>query len=378
MRLEGPMGVIPLGLSRRVLLTGGLLLGGAAMLVPVARAQTVTFGADVSQTPNTAFDCSQRPDGEGSIAGGSCTWTTDDVPTDPSEGLITPAGTGTITAVRIHVGATTGPMELVEFTFEVNTLNENASCCTAAYVSQPFTPAANSITTLSTDLPVHTDGPGEESSPPYQVGDLLALNILEDGVDIPALDETSSDLPENDWPDDAVHWPAYVQGETDVAGGYTGYVLDMNADWEPGTPSSPPPPTVSPTPTVTPVAPAPPVLPTPTLTLAGARPTVKPGKVNIGIDCGAAAACSGTIAIENEPLVGATVAAKSKQHENRIVYAQGSFSVSTGQKKTIAAPLTNKGRTAEHKHQKLTVYIDITLGTGSAAHRLDKKVTLLF
>jgi hypothetical protein len=141
----------------------------------------------------------------------------------------------------------------------------------------------------------------------------------------------------------------------------------MNADWEPGTPSSPPPPTVSPTPTVT---------STPTVALAGPKPTVKHGRVNVGINCGADAACNGTITIEDQPLVGATSAAK--RNKPKIVYAKGSFSLTAGQNKTIAALLTTRGRTAAEKKQKLTVYIDITLGGGSSAHKLDKKVTLMF
>lgn len=337
---------------------------------PSASAQTVTFGADLSQAPNTTIDCTGDPDGGFQITHpSSCTWAEGDNPTDPSEGFITPAGTGTITAVRIRVGATTGPMELVVLTLEVDPTNENVSCCTAAYVSPPFTPAANAITTLNTDLPVHTDADGEESAPPYQVGDMLGLSVLESGVDIPAIDELGSGLPENDLPSDSILWPSFAQGETAVMGGYLGYQLDMNADWVESTGSPGPPSTTPPPPTVA-VG--------PTVTVGSSKPTVKHSKVNVPLDCGAADACDGTIAIESKPLAQATAAGKSKKKSKPIVYAKGTFSLKAGADGTAGAPLTLEGKAAAREQKKLTVYVDVTIGSGTSAKTTSKKITLRF
>ncbi len=340
------------------MLVGVLVLGASS-----ASAQTVTFGADLSQAPNTAIDCTGDPDGGFPITHpSSCTWAEAENPTAPSEGFITPAGTGTITTVRIRVGATTGSMELVVLTFEVDPANGSASCCTAAYVSQPFTPTANSITTLNTSLPVHTDTSNEESAPPYQAGDMLALSVLQSGVPIPAIDELPSGAPPNEQPSDSILWPAYVQGQTAVMGGYDGYQLDMNADWVQSGGSPGPPPTTPPAPTVT---------------IGSSKPTVKGNKVTMQLDCGTAAACDGTVAIENKPLAQATAASKSTKPKT-IVYAKGTFNLKAGTDGTVGAPLTSKGKTAAHKHKKLTVYIDITVGSGSSTKTTSKKVTLRF
>jgi hypothetical protein len=340
---------------------------------PAASAQTVTFGADLSQAPNAPLDCTGDPDGGFPITHpSSCTWAEPENPMAPSEGFVTPAGTGTITAVRIRVGATTGQMELVVLTFEVDPTNGSASCCTAAYVSPPFTPAANSITTLNTNLPVHTDTSGEESAAPYQAGDMLALSVLESGVPIPAIDELPSNLAPNEQPSDSILWPAYVQGQTEVMGGYDGYQLDMNADWVESAGSPGPPPTTPPPPTVTVGGSK------PTVTLGSAKPTVKDNKVTMRLGCGAAAACDGTIAIESQPLAQAAAASESAKKPKTIVYAKGTFSLKAGAKGTVGAPLTTEGKAAAHKHKKLTVYIDIAVGNGAAAKTTSKKVTFRF
>ena len=339
-----------------------------AVCASAAPAQTVTFGADVAnEVPQSTYDCTHFPGAFGNgvwnavpgyLNASSCTWTTPQNPVKPSEGLVTPGGTGTITTVRLRVGAVTGPMQLVVFNFEVDPANGNARCCNAAYVSQPFTPTANAITTLHTSLPVHTDtGVGQESAPPYEVADMLGLNIDEDGVPIPAVDYTGRGLPVNQLPSDNLHWPAYVQGQTDLAGGYYGYQLDMNADWVTGTTTPPPPPVVVP----------------PTVTFAKTAPTVKRGKTYVGLNCARSVACAGTLAIENRPLATA-IDASASNRKKTIVYAQGAFRIPAGKHSTVSVPLKASGRAAAKAHKRLTVYIDITMGT----HKQSRKVTLRF
>jgi hypothetical protein len=362
--------------ARRAVLCMVLLSGMCT--VGAAKAQTVTFGANVTtEVPQSTYDCTQEPGAFGNGAwtpvpgylnDSSCTWTTPANSVNPSESLVTPGGTGTITTVRLRVGAVTGPMRLVVLNFEYDPSNENAQCCNAAYVGQPFTPAANSITTLQTSLPVHTDAGGQESAPPYEVADLLALNIDEDGVPIPVVDYTGRGLSVNALPSDNIHWPAYVQGQTDLAGGYYGYQLDMSADWVSGSSTPPPKPSVIvPKPTV--------IVPKPTVSFASLKPEVRHGKTYLGLGCGKGAACSGTIAIENRPLAGAAAASKGKTKSTpTVIYAQGSFKLAAGKHATVAVPLKAKGRAAASGHKRLTVYIDITMGT----HKQSKKLTLRF
>jgi hypothetical protein len=201
-------------------------------------AQVTTFGADLSRAPDVPFDCTVFPLGNGAtqpVVGpeSSCTWTTATGGTSPSAGLLTPAGAGVISTVRVRVGPITGPMQIVVLTVEVNATTGRVGCCTAAYVSPTFTPAADAVTTLSTNLPVQTDGPGQESSPGLHVGDILALSILGDGVPIPLVNVTGSGEPPIEQPSDFAIYPAYVQGQTMLASGTYGYLLDMNADWTP-------------------------------------------------------------------------------------------------------------------------------------------------
>jgi hypothetical protein len=231
--------------ARRTVLCGAALVAVAQLPIPAAGATVVTFGAPLSRAPNTAFDCTRYPLGNGGTNpvygdSSSCVWTTATNPLAPSEGLLTPAGTGTIRTIRIRVGPRTGAMQIDVLTVEVDSENGKVSCCTAAFVSRSFTPAANSITTLRASLPVHTDAPGQQSSPPLEVGDILALSILEDGVPIPAIDDTGAGIPAYQLPTGDVHYPAYAQGETDVMSGTFGYQLDMNADWYSGLSSTRP------------------------------------------------------------------------------------------------------------------------------------------
>jgi hypothetical protein len=202
--------------------------------------QPVTFGADVSQPPNAQFDCTTYPLGDGTnqrvigVDDSSCTWATGQGDANnQSAGLITPAGTGTITTVRLHVGPTTGQMELVVLQLELNHATGILVCCSVVFVGQPFTPSAGGVTTIQTNIPVHTDGPGQQSSPPLQVGDMLGITVLEDGVPIPAIDERSSGLAQNQMPADDGWWPAYTQAHPTLASGTVGFQLDMNADWVP-------------------------------------------------------------------------------------------------------------------------------------------------
>jgi hypothetical protein len=365
-------------LTGRLVARGGIPVVLALGLAPAAAAQTTTFGASLSQAPDVGFDCTAFPIGNGGTQtplgnDSSCTWSTPTNATAPSEGMLTPAGTGTIAAVRVRVGPTTGPMELVVLQVTESAFDGSVSCCEASYVSPPFTPTANSITTLPTDLPVHTDAPGQQSSPGLEVGDILALSILEDGVPIPAIDETGSGLPANQLPTDNVEFPAFVQGQNAIDSGTYGYQLDMNADWVEGTPSPPPTPTVGPTPLVTPT-----ITPTPTVTLGRSTPSVKGGDVHVKLGCGAAAACKGTLAIESKPLAGTAAAKKPKHSSAPIVYAKGSFKLSAGAEKSVSAPLTAKGRSAARGHKRIDVYIDLTYGAGPTAKRISHRVKLRF
>ncbi len=213
----------------RVLLaaTGALLVASSSA---AAAAHPETIGANLRQAPDANFDCTVIPfefsaPGKG---GNSCTWGNPEVPGSALGGLDAP-GNGTITQVKLRVGATTGKMQIVilRTLFDPRDLANN-ECCVAVARSSVFTPVRNGITTLNVRLPVRAD-----SSPTARVDflDQVALSILEKGVKIPVIDETS--LPIQDQPVDNYNTPAMKLGEKQLASDPDGFRLDMQARWVP-------------------------------------------------------------------------------------------------------------------------------------------------
>jgi hypothetical protein len=329
---------------------GALLVGCG--LPSVASAQTITFGAPLTEPPDVSFDCTALPLPSGALGAptgnnSSCTWATASNPARPSEGMTTPPGTGTVTAVRIRVGPTTGPMSLVVLEESKDLGTGSVSCCNATFVGQPFMPTADAVNAFRTNLPVHTDADGQPSSPGIQVSDVLGLSILNDAIPIPALDETSSGLPAGELPSDEIADPASVQGQESNVTATKGYQLDMQADWVPGTP--PP--------------------PTPRVRVAHGRLTVGNGYVHVPLRC-RRDVCKGTIAVASEPLGSGSAAA--------ITYATGSFRIGQNLYRSIAVPLTADGKAAAGRHERLAVYVDITYRTPVSPKRISHKVTLRF
>jgi hypothetical protein len=188
----------------------------------------VILGANLKKAPNVTFDCSVipfefSPSGTG---GPSCAWGNPLVPGTTEGGLDVP-GTGTIKRVRIRVGPKTGRMQLVILRTVVDPNNFNSQCCIFAARSSVFTPARNGITTLDVKLPVKLAAVGS-----VDVIDQVGIQILEDHVPIPVINETS--LPIQNQPVDNMNAPAFTKlGASQLAADPAGYRLDMQADWFP-------------------------------------------------------------------------------------------------------------------------------------------------
>jgi hypothetical protein len=106
----------------------------AALLVVAATcgdAGAVTFGADLSLAANTGFDCTVWPVIGSFVASNAqtCTWSSFAVPADLTQGLIVPAGDGTVTQVRVKVGASTGQMQVVVFQALRDGDTNDVGCC---------------------------------------------------------------------------------------------------------------------------------------------------------------------------------------------------------------------------------------------------------
>src|SRR5262245_6046925 len=91
---------------------GALIVMALLARSPGAFAQKMTFGNDLTLPANVPFDCSVWPIPGQFVPTGqaTCTWSSS---LSPTHGLFVPAGNGTVTQVRVKVGDTTGPMQVV-------------------------------------------------------------------------------------------------------------------------------------------------------------------------------------------------------------------------------------------------------------------------
>jgi hypothetical protein len=314
----------------------------------------ITFGASLTQAPNVTFDCSVIPyTNPLSSPGTSCTYGTPlfDVSNTADGGLDSPGnGTGNVYQVKLRVGASTGPMQLVVLRtlFDPNDLSNN-QCCVDVAQSSTFTPVANGITTSNVDLPM---GEGQESDNGATVDylDQLGLSILEDGVEIPVINETSLEATEQQ-PVTTYNAPAMTLGKSQLAGDPDGYELDMQATWYPPGQS-------------------PAVVAFPTK-----ADTVKGNNALVNVGCGNAP-CDGTVTITGPPVAGkaALVAKASKP----VTYASGTVKLAAGASSAVPAKLTSKGRALARKHKRLKVTITVKLTNLSPAKTFTRSVELKF
>jgi hypothetical protein len=225
------------------------LVGAWTMLAiaGVAGAQStpsapVTIGADLSRAPDVAFDCSVIPfmnsvTGQLTPAPGgpSCTWGSPlfDASQSDGGGLDVP-GTGTIDQVKLRVGASTGPMQIVILRTLFNPADTaDNECCVAQAASSVFTPVANATTTLNVALPVAVDA-NPNDNPEFL--DQVGLSILEDGVPVPLVNETGVAV--QDQPVGVYEAPAVAIGQSKLDSDPSGFALDMQALWSPSAQSA--------------------------------------------------------------------------------------------------------------------------------------------
>ena len=211
---------------RRLVLTGAVL---AVFALPASASASTTFGANLNRVPNNPNTCGSFDNGfyDPSLFN-TCSWDFNNLAT--GESVFPPIGQGVISRVRVRVGPTTGPMQVV---VEQALRKDNPSdpghptyaCCQAIQLSQVFTPAPNAITTVPVNLSVRSDIAPDPASG-YYVDQHLALSVLARNVPIPASTDSNSYL--TGW------FPAWRNGD-ERAGGYgtSGYVILFNADWDP-------------------------------------------------------------------------------------------------------------------------------------------------
>ena len=213
-------------LVRMVLLVG--VLCGAT-----ETARAIPFGTDLSRPPSVqAGFC---PGFTPFQPQPTCAWYSVNLQT--GESPFPPAGNGVVSQVRVRVGGSTGPMQVVVLrglrSAKVVPSNPEIgfpgsagySCCKAVAASQVFTPAPGTVTAIPVNLPTRNDLAPDPTTGLY-VGDFLALQILRPDVRIPFAADPGAVA--GGW------FPAW-QANEERAGTYgiTGAAILLNGDWNP-------------------------------------------------------------------------------------------------------------------------------------------------
>jgi len=356
----------------------GLLLLAAAVTLPCmpATASAVTFGADLNQPANNSITCADGWPNQLYPYGGlsfydtgnaSCMWTG----SSTAQTLYAPSS-GTVTAVRVKVGAISGQMQIVV----IRTLYKNTfvagrpelACCVIERYSPAFTPQANATTTVPTSLPmVEEPTPVPTDTTTVAAGDLLALEVLEPNVPVPAYTATAgaseAAIPDFAWlpaPSQAGA-PAPSPNVVSYNGDFSGYQVLMNAEMG-GAPKPNPIPTPSP---------APPVLQQvlPALAFPKLMLPVRGGRVTLPLQC-AHANCVGDVLLQSIEQPGATIAG-AKHKSKSVTYGSGVVNVPSGAKGKVTIKLNAAGKKAT-RHKSLKAWANFTLGST----KLSKRITL--
>ena len=370
-------------LSRGGRLSALAALAAAALFFTAAGAgaQVTTFGMDLTQPANVTFDCSVWPV---PLLGNhvmlvptgaqSCTWTSN-IPVIGAPSLFVPAGNGTVTQVRVKVGAITGPMQVVVLQGLREEFTNNAGCCQQVSQSEVFTPQANAITAVPVQLPVRNDVMPDQNH--IFAFDILALSILAPGVPIPAFDTGNYT---NNGPFDGIDFPASQPNASIQPADAFGYVLLMNADWVPGGggPGSPPG--------------GPPGQSGPPLRFETPAALVQHNQANIDLTCALTATpCVGNLVLQNQPAPGAVMlpmatlaggtivrgASEVRPDATHVVtYGRGSFNLLAGTTGMVSARLKPLARRRTRRHRTLQVWANMTITSTNPSQVVSGQLTL--
>jgi len=172
----------------------GAVVAFAVMVSAPVSAGAVTFGTNLELPANfPAVTCGAGVPNQSLFTffppySGSCMWSSI-VVGSASESLTAP-GTGTVTTVRVKTGANAGPMQInvVRFLFRQtgNSAQPELDCCFVEAYGPEFIPAANTVTTVPTNLPVVVEPtPPPEDTHTIAATDQLVLSSLNPNVQVP-------------------------------------------------------------------------------------------------------------------------------------------------------------------------------------------------
>lgn len=233
-----------------------LLLAVATLALAAIRspaAQAVTFGSDLSQTPNLGFGCEARPyialGGAQLIPTGtsSCMWWP--APLTAASTYV-PVGQGVATAARVRSGPNPAPLRISVIS------SGGGLCCTHQRSSEIFRPAPNAVTTVPLAL---SAGSGlDPNRPGSQYSDIVVVSAVGPGT-LPVHDFGVHGSFDTSVPAASFLHPELTNGNSNTDVGWMdGYEVLLQVDWSPTGQQAP----QLPTPTApTPAAPQTPTAP---------------------------------------------------------------------------------------------------------------------
>lgn len=405
---------------RRALVATLLL---ALVSVPAARSEPVTYGPNLDQYSDTNTNtCINNPFKAGSLPGPSCTWTSL-AATGPRTGGQGVLATGTISQVKVKVGATTGKMQVVVMRYEAQiSANSGASepqsiPLTAVAASPVFTPAANTTTTIPVELPTKIEVQQPNPQTLVLSYDFVGLSVLEEHVPVPAAanvtehekvpsfeEEEGVTIPEKEievQPHTLVADPALQtdgqSGSAEIGKGFL-VLMDFTFTETPGAPTfvqllsglirtsgsqitgsgSTTPGSSASTPGL---SPTPHAVPKVSLATGGRAVRVKADTVFVHLACSATAPCDGTLRLRNttESLLAIPAEHKHKRTKGAaITYAVGRFAMKPGSTATVKLKLTHAGRTLARRHRRRKVWLAAALSGVTPSPSWQKPLKLRF
>ena len=330
----------------------------AALAPGTASAATATFGANLGRTPDNTATCTQL---QLIPVAGTCT--VESVNFATGESSFPPSGEGVVSAVRLRVGPTTGPMQIVleealrqDNPFEAG--KPNYACCSVVDASPIFTPTANAITTVPVNFRVVQSLSPDSNG--YFVDRHLALSILDPNVPIPASLSPNSSV--GGW---FPAWSAVGQQRVGPSGTFFAADVLMNADWDPiaagggGT------------------------VPAGLKVPRQIRP-VRNNRAPVPLTCNSVQDCVGLLLLQNRqgrvrlptPTTRSSRAKpKGKKSKARtITYAKVRFRVPAGKRKTVRAPFNRRGKLLLKRRASTKVWLNVkSKGTSVAPVKVKLK-----
>lgn len=327
----------------------------AAGALAAAPAGATTFGADLSLPANGTRTCAQGlfPDPfMASVLGvsfPSCTWWSAGSMTPGVGDALVPRGGGVLRRVRVKVGPVTGRMQVLVLRQRRQLNVGTAACCFYVASTPVFTPAANGVTEIETNIPVRND---LDPASGVENFDLIALSSLDPGVPVPSW------LGGSGYDGGAIggvfpHWEPGTEQRPDYGVVTAGQVL-INGDVDPvPTTTGLPPRGGTTTPEGTQGPQRDPAGPPPVALDATRAPRVRSGgrRAELPLRCALDRRCRGTVRLESR--AGGGTGARA--------YGRARFSIPAGATRPVTVSLGDPARATLRRGRDLVAYANVTV-----------------